>query len=71
MDRGVVELTWCRTRHTLVGRVDYQERLRTRWEARLQTETSPGGLFPWTPYLTPEPNVTSHNNMYMYMYMYM
>ena len=25
---------------------------------RLQTETSPGGLFPWTPYLIPEPNVS-------------
>ena len=27
---------------------------------RLQTETSPGGRFPCTPYLTPEPNLCVH-----------
>ena len=26
----------------------------------VQTETSPGGRFPWTPYLTPEPNVSTN-----------
>ena len=42
----------------MVGRLDKQKMFSDALGGyTLQTETSPGGAFPWTPYLTPEPNV--------------